>query len=461
MYIYICNEKYTDMNIIGKLKRIVGLARDIDKSAAQNYIVSNVQFKGANVWILFVAVFIACVGLNVNSIPVIIGAMLISPIMGPIMGIGMALGINDMEFLRKSFKNLCIITVVSIIASTLFFIVTPLTLDEPTELLARTNPTIYDVFIALLGGLAAIVEVCRKDRGTAIAGVAIATALMPPLCTAGYGIANAEFTYFIGAIYLYFINSVFIALATFLTVRALKFPMVTIADPLKRKKVHRAITIFTIILIIPSIYSAIIVIKENRFNQLAKSFVAQNKYFENSYINDYKAIHKAHKPSVISISIAGEELSSADLSKLNKSLTEHGLNPEQLEIQHSVTFSSSNGSADKFVVESILEQNEREVLRRENEIKKLEEELKQFHSKEFPCTQIAKELAAQYPALQSITLARGENVTTEHINGISHKEEKILAVISFSSKPDSDDLKRLKDWLTIRLEVKEIEIILQ
>ena len=444
------------------VKRIINPARDVDKTAAQNYIYSNVQFRGANVWILFFAVIIASVGLNVNSIPVIIGAMLISPLMGPIMGIGMALGINDMAFLRKSLRNLCVMTIVSIVASTLFFIVTPLSLDEPTELLARTNPTIYDVFIALFGGFAVIVEVCRKERGTAIAGAAIATALMPPLCTVGYGIANANFTYFIGALYLYFINSVFIILATFLIVRVLKFPFVNIADPLKRKKVHHAITAFIIILIIPSIYSAIIVIQETRFNQVAKSFVAENKYLENSYINDYKAIHRAHKPSIISISIAGEKLSQADISKLNRSMSEHGLSPEQLEIQHNVIFTNNNsGAAGKQVVESLLQQNEREVQRREAEIKKLEQELKQFHNKEFPYKQIAKELLAQYPTLVSMTLARGENIdATEEIT-FAPKQERVIAVLSFAGKIDENQLKRLKEWLAIRLDVKEIDIIVQ
>lgn len=444
------------------IKRIINPARDVDKTAAQNYIYSNVQFRGANVWILFFAVIIASVGLNVNSIPVIIGAMLISPLMGPIMGIGMALGINDMAFLRKSLRNLCVMTIVSIVASTLFFAVTPLSLDEPTELLARTNPTIYDVFIALFGGFAVIVEVCRKERGTAIAGAAIATALMPPLCTVGYGIANANFTYFIGALYLYFINSVFIILATFLIVRVLKFPFVNIADPLKRKKVHHAITAFIIILIIPSIYSAIIVIQETRFNQVAKSFVAENKYLENSYINDYKAIHRAHKPSIISISIAGEKLSQADISKLNRSMSEHGLSPEQLEIQHNVIFTNNNsGAAGKQVVESLLQQNEREVQRREAEIKKLEQELKQFHNKEFPYKQIAKELLAQYPTLVSMTLARGENINATEEITFAPKQERVIAVLSFAGKIDENQLKRLKEWLAIRLDVKEIDIIVQ
>lgn len=444
------------------VKRVINPARDVDKTAAQNYIYSNVQFRGANVWILFFAVIIASVGLNVNSIPVIIGAMLISPLMGPIMGIGMALGINDMAFLRKSLRNLCIMTIVSIVASTLFFAVTPLSLDEPTELLARTNPTIYDVFIALFGGFAVIVEVCRKERGTAIAGAAIATALMPPLCTVGYGIANANFTYFMGALYLYFINSVFITLATFLIVRVLKFPFVNIADPLKRKKVHHAITAFIIILIIPSIYSAIIVIQETRFNQVAKSFVAENKYMDNSYINDYKAIHRAHKPSIISISIAGEKLSQADISKLNRSMSEHGLSPEQLEIQHNVIFANNNGgAAGKQVVESLLQQNEREVQRREAEIKKLEEELKQFHNKEFPYKQIAKELLAQYPTLVSMTLARGENIDATDEITYAPKQERVVAVLSFAGKINEDQLKRLKEWLAIRLDVKEIDIIVQ
>lgn len=452
------------MRISDYLKKIIGLARYVDKSAAQSYIMSNVQFEGANLWILFFAIIIASVGLNVNSIPVIIGAMLISPLMGPIVGIGMALGINDMVFLRKSFRNLCIMTITCIIASSLFFIVSPLNLDEPTELLARTNPTIYDVFIALFGGFTVIIEICRKNRttSTAIAGAAIATALMPPLCTAGYGIANANFSYFIGAIYLYFINSVFIALATFLIVRILRFPYVTISDPQKRKKVHHAITIFTIILIIPSVYSAIIVIQETRFNQLAKSFVAENKYFENSYINDYKAIHKAHKPSIISISIAGEKLSQTDINKLNRSMSNYGLNPEQLEIQHNVIFSNSNNSsADKQVVESLLQQNEKEVQRREEEIKRLENELKDFHNKEFPYKQIAKELLAQYPTLVSMTLARGEHISALEEITYAPKQEKVIAVISFSNKMEQSELKRLKDWLAIRLEVKEIDIIIQ
>ncbi|MEZ7955201.1 MAG: DUF389 domain-containing protein, partial [Bacteroidales bacterium] len=190
-----------------QVKEIANFADQVDITGTIESIKKNIDFKGPNVWILAFAVIVASVGLNVNSTPVIIGAMLISPLMGPIIGTGMAVGINDSLLLKRSLKNLGIMVVISLMASTLFFIISPLSLDEPTELLARTRPTIYDVFIAFFGGLAGIVEGSRKEKGTVIAGVAIATALMPPLCTAGYGIANLNLTYFAGAIYLFSINS--------------------------------------------------------------------------------------------------------------------------------------------------------------------------------------------------------------------------------------------------------------
>ena len=179
-----------------------------DEMETIDYISKNVEFKGANLWILIFAILVASVGLNVNSTAVIIGAMLISPLMGPIMGVGLAAGINDFELLKKSLKNLGIAIAISIITSTIYFSFTPLN-DAQSELLARTEPSIWDVLIALFGGLAGIVAGSRKEKSNAIPGVAIATALMPPLCTAGYGLATGNVYYFFGAFYLFFINSVF------------------------------------------------------------------------------------------------------------------------------------------------------------------------------------------------------------------------------------------------------------
>ncbi len=449
-------------SFITQLKRIANISDHVNIDAAQNHIVSNIEFRGANIWILIFAIFMASVGLNVNSIPVVIGAMLISPLMGPIMGIGLALGINDTLLLKKSFKNLLIMTFISIVASMIFFIITPLALEAPTELLARTNPTIYDVFIALFGGFAVIVEVCKKEKGTVIAGAAIATALMPPLCTAGYGLANGNAAYFFGAFYLYFINSVFIALATFLTVRYLKFPLVKFSDPVKQKKVHQSITLFTLILIIPSIYSAVIVIKENNFNQTAKKFVADNKNLPNSYIYDYQISHRTRKASTITISIAGEALTQKEINRLHESLAEHNIKKDQLIINQNSTYVPKDIS-DQDVVKSIFERNEQEILKREDLISKMEEELKKFKSKEFPSAQIAREIAAQYPQLLSLTLARGEKINinedTGNLAGKINPQEEVIAIIKFHNEVSSEELSKLKQWLSIRLEIPGIKII--
>ena len=197
-----------------------------EDSALQDEVVDNicrgVDFRGTNLWVLIFATFVASLGLNVNSTAVIIGAMLISPLMGPIMGVGLSVGMNDFELMKRSLKSFLITTAFSVTTATVFFLFTPIA-EAQSELLARTSPTIYDVFIALFGGLAGVVALSTKEKGNVIPGVAIATALMPPLCTAGYGLASGNLIYFLGAFYLYFINSVFISLATFIGVRLMHF----------------------------------------------------------------------------------------------------------------------------------------------------------------------------------------------------------------------------------------------
>ena len=214
-----------------------------------------VEFRGTNLWVLIFAIFIASIGLNVNSTAVIIGAMLISPLMGPIMGIGLGIGINDFDLIKKAYKNLAIATVIGVVTSAIYFLISPIS-DAQSELLARTTPTIWDVMIALFGGLAGIVATTRKSISNVIPGVAIATALMPPLCTAGFGLATGNFSFFFGAFYLYFINSVFISLSSFIIVRFLKFQKKTLLDSSREKRVRRYILIVVTITIIPSIIMA-------------------------------------------------------------------------------------------------------------------------------------------------------------------------------------------------------------
>ncbi|MBR4882482.1 MAG: DUF389 domain-containing protein [Bacteroidales bacterium] len=440
-------------SIIQQIKSRINFHDSIDILSAKNQIISNIEFKGSNVWILIFAIVIASVGLNVNSIPVVIGAMLISPLMGPIMGVGLALGINDTDLLKRSFKNLLIMSLISVATSTFYFIITPLDLETPTELLARTNPTVYDVFIAFFGGLAVITEVCKKDKGTVIAGAAIATALMPPLCTAGFGMANGNFFYFIGALYLFFINSVFIALASFLMVRYLKFPLVKFSDETKQKKVHRIITAFTIILIIPSIYSAVTVIKENNFNQAANKFVAHNKTIGNSYIYDHTITHRARK-STLSVSIAGEALSQADINKLHEQLHLYGIEKEQFHINQNSTFVPESINEKDFV-KSIYEQNEQEIRKRENLISEMEKELKAYRLKELPTAQIAKELSTQHPEISALTLASGNRV--EGTNQLPI----VIAILTSAQDISKEESARISQWLAVRLDAPNVKVFIE
>lgn len=234
-------------NFLSILKEKANIHEDSDIESTVLNIQKDVEFKGVNIWILAFAIIVASVGLNVNSTAVIIGAMLISPLMGPITGIGLAIGTNDFDLLRKSLVNLGIMVGISLTASTAYFLVSPLS-DAQSELLARTTPTIFDVFIAFFGGLAGIVASSRKGgKFTVVAGVAIATALMPPLCTTGYGLATGQFNFFFGAFYLFLINSFFIALATFLMVRYLRFPKKIFMDPKRERRVKQSIMFFSIL----------------------------------------------------------------------------------------------------------------------------------------------------------------------------------------------------------------------
>ena len=274
------------------IKGIINLSDHIDTTAAEQSIRSNIYFKGPNAWILSFSIIIASIGLNINSIPVIIGAMLISPLMGPIFGIGLSLGISDIDLLKEAGKNLLTMMAISLFASCLYFLITPLNLSNPTELLARTNPTIYDVLIALFGGSAGIFEQCRKEKGTVFSGVAIATALMPPMCTAGYGLANGNLHYFFGALYLFFINCVFIALATYIAAKLLHFRPKSFTDAKIEKRTKWILTILMLIFIVPSIWSAVVMIQNNNFEDKANGFVKENSSLGNSIIYDYNISHE-------------------------------------------------------------------------------------------------------------------------------------------------------------------------
>lgn len=438
-----------------QIREILSLSGHIDVAAASDNIIKNIQFKGPNIYILAAAIVIASVGLNVNSNPVIIGAMLISPLMGPIIAVGYSLGINDTSLLRKAAKNLLVMVLISLTASCLYFLLSPLSLENPSELLARTNPTIFDVLIALFGGFAGIIEITKREKGTVFSGVAIATALMPPLCTAGYALASWEWRYFIGAVYLFFINSVFIALATFLTVKYLKFPETRFADPAKQRRVNRTVSFITVILIIPSVYSAVIVTRENRFNQKVNRFVAENKTMARSYIYDYRVDYR-QKPAVVEISVAGDALTPQEMETLCKSAEMLGIPRTQLSIRQNAA-SEEQDLTDKAVVQSIFERNDQEIRKREQLIAEMETELKQLRDKELPYAQIVREILAQYPDIVSFSMARGAEVNPASLES----REQIILLIRWKKPLAAEQLHKLEDWLRIRLEFQHLTIVQQ
>ncbi len=284
---------------------------------------ADVDFRGTKAWILICAIFIASLGLNVNSTAVIIGAMLISPLMGPIIGLGLGLGILDFALVRKSLRNFTIATLIAILTSTIYFLISPISTAQ-SELLARTQPTVYDVLIAFVGGVAGVLAGATKSKGNVIPGVAIATALMPPLCTAGYGIATGQPGFFFGAFYLYLINSVFIGLATYMMIKLLKYPKVTFVNQAKAKRLNYTVLTIVLCTAVPSIFLSYKLVQSTIFEEQEKKFVRTEFGFPNTQLIRHNVTH-LRDSHYIEVSLIGEELPESVIQAIRAKLPEYGL----------------------------------------------------------------------------------------------------------------------------------------
>ena len=396
-------------------REIADISAHIDTADAAERIKSNIWFRGPNVWILAFSIIVASVGLNINSTAVIIGAMLISPLMGPIIGTGYALGTNDITLLKQAGKNLLVMVAVSLLASSLFFLLSPLRLVNPTELMARTSPTLYDVLIALFGGLAGILETSRKERGTVISGVAIATALMPPLCTAGYGLAKLDMHFFLGAMYLFTINSVFIALATYATVKVLPFRQAE--------------------------FIAVSLVNRNNLERKVLDFITENKTFSRSYIYDYK-ITDGKKVEVF---LTGDPLNEVERTQLLLAAERFGLDQEKIVINdHSAT--PVNDEYEQ-MVRSIYDRADEEMARKDAHIRQLEEQILSLRAQDIPYGQLAREIRFRYPEVGEVTVTRGAAVPADTLGS----EPRILVLARTGGKMGPKEIGEMNDWLKVRL----------
>ncbi|PJZ83869.1 DUF389 domain-containing protein [Leptospira harrisiae] len=330
---------------------------DLDKPGTIESIQKGAELKGSNLWTLIFAIFIASIGLNVNSTAVIIGAMLVSPLMGPIVGIGFAAATNDFDNLKKFLRALALATLASITTSFIYFSLSPIS-EAQSELLARTSPTIYDALIAIFGGATGIIANTRKEKGTAIAGVAIATALMPPLCTAGYGLSQGNWSYFFGASYLYLINSIFIAITTFIFVRYMEFPKVSWGlYKEKERKVKIYLGIFTLVLLIPSVFTAYQIVRSSYFKGKAEEFIRSEILIDNRRVLE-KEIRYEKEPT-IELTIIGPRIDETHEKELQNKLKYYNLTNTKLILHQDL--SATNVDKLKFEILSEIYKNQMSI----------------------------------------------------------------------------------------------------
>ncbi|MDD6818352.1 MAG: DUF389 domain-containing protein [Prevotellaceae bacterium] len=423
-----------------------------DEQETIHQISSGVVFHGANLWVLIFAIFIASLGLNVNSTAVIIGAMLISPLMGPIIGMGLAVGINDFALLKRAFKNYAVATVISVITATIYFALTPLN-EAQSELLARTSPTLYDVLIALCGGAAGILAMATKGKGNVIPGVAIATALMPPLCTAGYGLAMGNLYYFFGAFYLFFINTVFICLATFLGVRMMKFERKHHDNHETLVRVRRYILAVVIVTMVPAVFMTVVIIRKSFFENNVRKFVKNELVFKGTQIISTD-INKKNK--VLSVVAVGKEIENKERDNAQIKMANYGLDGYTITIYQGTQSDSVLRLNNKLTdIASSNKANTQTMLEQSARIRQLESQLYSYTRYGQSVNDINSEMKVLFPSYYGLGLSR----TAEASADSGAVKEYVLAVVKVRGRQVNAETNRLQRWLGERLKADSIKVV--
>lgn len=427
----------------------------VSQQEAETAIREGVSFRGNNMLILILAIFIASLGLNTNSTAVIIGAMLISPLMGPIIGIGLGVGIHDFELIKRCLRNLLMAAGFSVITATLYFLISPVN-DQHSELLARTSPTIYDVLIGFMGGGAGIIALGSTNKGNVIPGVAIATALMPPLCTAGYGLATWQLNYFFGASYLFVINSIYIAFATFIGVKLMGYKGISEIDNVRARKVKNVVYTLAVLTMLPSIYLTYNMIREQRFTSRADEFISHECNFPDTQVLSRKTYDR-NGQRTLAITLIGRLLPPDSLNlALSSKLKYYGLAGTHLVIYQGGESTNSQSNESTAAVGDIYRIAQNTITRQQSTIDSLTHILSADRTSANAAPGVAPEIKILFPNVKDIGISTtafvcpGDSMRCDTVN---------VAMVTFSGHPGREEKERLAEYLATRLNLPHIKIV--
>jgi uncharacterized hydrophobic protein (TIGR00271 family) len=441
--------------MLKSLLRILSLRQDAEAfDAVHNAVEADIMFSGARIWVLISAIILASVGLNMNSNAVIIGAMLISPLMGPINGMGYSIATYDFPLLRKSFKNFSFAVISSLVASTLYFAITPVS-SAHSELLARTSPTIYDVLIALFGGLAGAISLTTKLKGNVVPGVAIATALMPPLCTAGYGLATGHFTFFFGALYLFTINSVFIGLANVGFARVMRIPLRSSLPEEKRTSINRIITAVILVTLIPSVYFGYVLVKKEHFIETATRFVQTVSLFKGDFLLRYDIDGDSRTISMI---YAGKQLTSDDKVELGRRAEKFGLEQVTLKFEQGLVISKDKEFQDKLSQMAETDRQKIEIARLNAALQANKRQQDSLRQVKYTGLKLLNELKPLFPQITSCLYAEPYLFSDSTGNSPLQRSYVLISAVKPISRIDRT---KVENWLKARLQNDSLRVVFE
>lgn len=424
-----------------------------DYDTIHDNIVKGSSIRGTNFVILMMAIFVASIGLNMNSTAVIIGAMLISPLMGGIMAIGYGAATVDWDLAKKSAVILILEVFISLAVSTVYFTISPIS-TAYSELLARTSPTVWDVLIAFFGGFAGIIGSTRKEKGNVIPGVAIATALMPPLCTAGFGLANRSLSYFLGAMYLFFINSFFIGLATYIALKLLHVPVRRFVDEKKRRRFKRNLIIWTLIVLTPSVYLAYQIVTDSLFDGNMNSYLSHTFQFDNTQVVQTN-VDKGEK--VLTVALIGNTIDEDTIARLESDMNKYGLSGwslkvNQTQVSQGVSLEDVESLIDSSISnspDSISLEHNTEITNLNNQITALKAQLLEYQAKDVDAASLTKELAVLYPEVAGCAVGYVNAIQI----GDESSESRLLVFVETNRELAEADISKISEWIAARLEV--------